>query len=221
VLADRNSETSQGSFFRAILHDNLARITEWIRRSPLHRSNGRFIGAYCLISPRHMKERSALTKEHTQSPASTPDPTGTESREAPSPTPFERDPNLKAREAAVEIARVLHDDKCSDIVVLDVTGLSHVSDYLVIASGTSDRQMQSSGSDAGQIAAKHGYPSYRRSTDDRTTWVLIDCVDVVVHIFEPNTRAHYDLEMLWGDAPHIEWERPEQVSRDRAGLGKG
>jgi ribosome-associated protein len=132
-----------------------------------------------------------------------------------------REPNLKAREVAIEIARVLHDDKCSDIVVLDVTGLSHVSDYLVIGSGTSDRQMQSAGADAGAAAAKLGYNAYRRSTDDRTTWVLVDCVDVVVHILEPNTRAHYDLEMLWGDAPRIEWERPDQMSRDRAGLGKG
>lgn len=166
------------------------------------------------------QQRSKLT-EDSKGPTEANDGPREGSIDRPGNVPFQRDPNLKAREVAVEIARVLHDDKCSDIVVLDVTGLSHVSDYLVIASGTSDRQMQSSGADAGQAAAKLGYQAYRRSTDDRTTWVLVDCVDVVIHIFEPNTRAHYDLEMLWGDAPRIEWERPDQVSRDRAGLGKG
>ena len=40
----------------------------------------------------------------------------------------------------------------------------------------------------------------------------------MVHLFEPTTRAHYDIEMLWGDAPRMEWERPDQIDRDRAGL---
>ncbi len=116
---------------------------------------------------------------------------------------------------------MLSDDKCDEIVVLDVQGLSQVSDYLVIASGTSDRQMRSAGDNAAELAETLGYPVYRRSIDDRTTWVLLDCVDVVIHIFEPNTRAHYDLEMLWGDAPRLEWERPGHAhSRDMAGLGR-
>ena len=49
------------------------------------------------------------------------------------------------------------------------------------------------------------------SADDRASWLLADFVDVIVHVFEPNTRAHYDLEMLWGDAPRLEWERPKQA----------
>ncbi len=116
------------------------------------------------------------------------------------------------------MARVLHDDKCSDVVVLDVTGLSSVSDFIVLASGTSDRQMHSAGKNAAEAAEKLGYPPFRRNVDDRTTWVVLDCIDVIAHIFEPNTRAHYDLEMLWGDAPRIAWERPDQMSRDRTGL---
>ena len=61
-------------------------------------------------------------------------------------------------------------------------------------------------------------PAFRSNADDRSTWLLLDFVDLVVHLFEPNTRAHYDLEMLWGDAPRLEWERPDQLKRDRAGL---
>lgn len=125
-----------------------------------------------------------------------------------------------ARGAAIEIARILDDDKCDDIVVLDVSKLSQVSDYLVLASGTSDRQMRSAGDDAAEIAASHGFPAYRRSVDDRTTWIVLDCIDVVVHVFEPNTRAHYDLEMLWGDAERVAWERPAG-QRDRASVRRG
>ncbi|MGE3109480.1 MAG: ribosome silencing factor [Phycisphaerales bacterium] len=137
----------------------------------------------------------------------------------PTPTQSTK-PSVKnaAREAAIAIARVLHDDKCTDIAVLDVTGMSSVSDFIVIASGTSDRQMRSASDDAAQAAEGLGYPAFRRNVDDRTTWVVLDCVDVIAHIFEPNTRAHYDLEMLWGDAPRVPWERADQVSRDRTGL---
>ena len=126
--------------------------------------------------------------------------------------------NAAAREAAIAMARVLHDDKCTDVLVLDVTGMSAISDFIVLASGTSDRQMHSAANSAAEAAAKLGFGAFRRNVDDRTTWVVLDCVDVIAHVFEPNTRAHYDLEMLWGDAPRIEWERPDQVTRDRTGL---
>lgn len=122
---------------------------------------------------------------------------------------------------AIAIARALHDDKCTDVQVLDVSGLSSVSDYIVLASGTSDRQMHAASKNAAEVAEKMGYPPYRRSVDDRTTWVVLDCIDVIAHVFEPNTRAHYDLEMLWGDAGRVAWERADQVSRDRTGLSGG
>jgi ribosome-associated protein len=124
----------------------------------------------------------------------------------------------KVRSFALEAARMLSDNKCQDIVMLDVTGLSQLSDFIIVANGTSDRQMRSSADDVGELGIKHGYGVFRKDVDDRTTWIVADFVDVVVHIFEPNTRAHYDLEMLWGDAPRVEWERTDQKNRNRAGL---
>jgi ribosomal silencing factor RsfS len=53
-----------------------------------------------------------------------------------------------------------------------------------------------------------GFPAFRSHADARSTWLLADCVDVVVHLFEGNARAYYDLEMLWGDGPRVEWARP-------------
>jgi ribosome-associated protein len=127
------------------------------------------------------------------------------------------DPKV-VRGFAVDAARLLSDNKCQDIVLLDVTSLSQVSDYLIVGSGTSDRQMRSTADDVIELAAKQGSSAFRKDVDDRTTWIVVDFVDVVVHIFEPNTRAHYDLEMLWQDAPRLEWERPDQKNRNRAGL---
>src|SRR5690606_16108092 len=117
-----------------------------------------------------------------------------------------------------EAARLLHDDRCEDIVVLDVRELSQVCDYLVVAAGTSDRQMNSAADDVAEVAEELDTPVLRRSQDPRARWIVLDRMDVVVHIFEPQTRAHYDLELLWGDAPRVEWRRPEERSRDRAEL---
>jgi len=122
------------------------------------------------------------------------------------------------RAFAIEAARLLRDDKCEDVVVLDVNGHSQVTDYLIIGSGTSERQMRSVLQHVDELGAKHGFNAFRSHTDERSTWLLLDFVDVVVHLFEPNIRAHYDLESLWSDAKRIEWERPDQLKRDRAGL---
>lgn len=123
------------------------------------------------------------------------------------------------RAFAINVARALADDKCTDLVVLDVRNLSSLSDYIVVGSGTSDRQMHFSIKNVVEMANNQGHQVVRTSSDDRKTWLIADFVDVIVHLFEPNTRAHYDIEMLWGDAPRLEWERADQVSRDRAGLG--
>lgn len=123
-----------------------------------------------------------------------------------------------ARELAVGVARLLADDKCEGVLVLDVTSQSTVTDYLVIATGTSDRQMGAALDHAVEFGKEHGLPAVREHRDDRATWLLADFVDVVLHLFEPNTRAHYDIEGLYDDATEVPWARPDQVDRNRAGL---
>ena len=102
--------------------------------------------------------------------------------------------------------------------MLDVRGMSQITDYVIIGSGTSERQMRSILNHVEDLGATRGFQAFRSNTDDRASWVLVDFVDVVVHLFEPNTRAHYDLETLWPDARKIQWERADQLERDRAGL---
>lgn len=118
---------------------------------------------------------------------------------------------------AVECARLLRADKCEHVVVLDVSDLSDVMDYVIIATGTSDRQMNSTLDDLEDLGDESCRAAYRTSKDDRSTWLLADFVDVVVHLFEPNTRAFYDLEMLWGDARRVSWRGAGE--EDRGGDG--
>ena len=111
------------------------------------------------------------------------------------------------RKFAVDAARLLKDLHGEDILVLDVRGRSDVTDYLVLATGTSDRQVRSVADDIRELAAAAGLPGFGRHGDASAQWVALDFVDVVVHLFDPAARAHYDLEMLWGDAPRVVWRR--------------
>jgi ribosome-associated protein len=123
---------------------------------------------------------------------------------------------MTSREFAIEAARLLADEHAADVVVLDVRGVSQVTDFVVIGTGTSDRQMRAVIHHVQELGAANGFPAYRSHADTGGTWLLADCVDVVVHLFEPNTRAYYDLEMLWGDAERVDWARPAPPAGGRA-----
>lgn len=108
-------------------------------------------------------------------------------------------------------AQQLKDDKTEDVLVLDLRGRSQVTDFFVIGTGSSQRQMRSSAQHAATLAKERGLPIVKDNLGDRDSdWFIIDAVDVVVHLFEPDTRLFYDLEMLWGDAPRLDWRREDQ-----------
>lgn len=109
-----------------------------------------------------------------------------------------------AHALAAAFARSLLDDKCEHVVILDIADLTTVTTCLVIGSGTSDRQMQSALKNLKEVAETFGTAHARVSADDNATWLLADYIDVVVHLFEPNARAYYDLESMWADAPRVE-----------------
>lgn len=112
-----------------------------------------------------------------------------------------------AHKLAVTMAQLFDDDKCTDVLVLDVHEVSPITSYLVIGSGTSERQMRSVLDHAVELAQQQGTEAYFVSTDTGAHWLVADFVHVVTHLFEPSTRQLYDLEMLWGDAPRIDWKR--------------
>ena len=102
--------------------------------------------------------------------------------------------------AAAELAAGLH---CTDIVVMDLKGKSPATDYFVIATGTSNRQMRTVADQICDTARKNGLERFGRAGYEQGRWILLDYVDVVIHIFDEEYRQYYDLEMLWGDAERL------------------
>ena len=92
-------------------------------------------------------------------------------------------------------------------MLLDVSELIVVTDLFVIASGTSNRHVRSLADEVeGQLKMNLGRQTLRREGREYSRWVLLDYGDMVVHVFDQETRDYYELERLWADAPVIEFE---------------
>jgi ribosome-associated protein len=106
-------------------------------------------------------------------------------------------------EAAQLCAEAADGKKAFDILILDLRGLTYITDYFVICSGSSTTQVSAISEWIGHNLAKSGeYPSHVEG-EAEARWVLMDYGDVVVHIFDEQTRIYYGLEKLWSDAPRI------------------
>ena len=116
-----------------------------------------------------------------------------------------RKPNKQAKDFAITAAKVAEDRHCTEIVVLDLRGLSPATDYFVIATGTSGRQMKTVADEISQAGREQGMPRFGRAGYDQARWVLLDFVDVIVHLFDQEYRDYYDLDLLWGDAERIDY----------------
>lgn len=114
---------------------------------------------------------------------------------------------MDRRDFAIEAARLLKDRHCENVLLMDVRGLSQVCDYVLIATGTSDKQMRSIADDLKHLGRDHGHPLFRTNQDSANTWILADFIDVVVHLFEPEVRAYYAIEELWSDAKIVPWDQ--------------
>ncbi len=115
--------------------------------------------------------------------------------------------NEKAKTFALDAARVAAGRHCSDIVVLDLKGKSPATDYFVIATGTSNRQMRAVADEICEAAKEQGQQRFGRAGYEQARWILLDFVDVVIHIFDSEYRDYYDLELLWGDARQLKWDK--------------
>ncbi|HKS04824.1 MAG TPA: ribosome silencing factor [Gemmatimonadaceae bacterium] len=97
-------------------------------------------------------------------------------------------------------AALCHELKAHDVVVLDLHGVTDVTDYFVIASGTSDTHVRSIADRVVEGMKQRGTTVLHVEGIQQGRWVLLDFVDVVVHVFHPTMRAFYQLERLWSDA---------------------
>ena len=109
-----------------------------------------------------------------------------------------RSPAVQA--SARRAAQLCLDNKASDVVMLDLKGVSDMTDFFVIASGTSDTHVRSTAQHVMDELRKEGVRVSHVEGLEQGRWVLLDYVDFVVHVFHPTLRQFYQLERLWGDA---------------------
>ncbi|GFO65722.1 ribosomal silencing factor RsfS [Geomonas paludis] len=122
---------------------------------------------------------------------------------------------IPAVERAVKCAAFALDKKALDVKVLEIKNISSIADYLVLATGRSDRQVQ-----AMADSVKQGLKPIDKAIDtegyDEGRWVVVDFGDVIVHLFQEDVRKIYNLDDLWSRAPQIEipeeylWEHKEK-----------
>ncbi|PPR12297.1 MAG: Ribosomal silencing factor RsfS [Alphaproteobacteria bacterium MarineAlpha11_Bin1] len=96
-----------------------------------------------------------------------------------------------------DIRESLVDHKAEDIVVINLKGKSDISDYMVIASGQSSRQVATMADRLVEVAKKHGVKGVTPEGRAQADWVLFDAGDVIIHIFRPEVRKFYNLEKMW------------------------
>lgn len=103
------------------------------------------------------------------------------------------------------LCRSLADNKkAEDIVILDLRKLSSVTDYFVIATGSSEPHLRAISDEIqDKVREQHGVRPHALDGTIQTAWVVIDYVDVIVHVMNLEARKSYDLEGLWGDAPRV------------------
>ena len=95
------------------------------------------------------------------------------------------------------IVKALEDRKGMDIKVYDVRGKSSLADFFVVATGTAAPHLKALIAESPSVMKESGVQSYRTSGDPESGWIVVDYVDVVVHVFSPEARAYYALEKLW------------------------
>ena len=124
-------------------------------------------------------------------------------------TPADRPSADLARRAA----QICLDMKANDVVMLSLKGISDMTDYFVIASGTSDTHVRSMAEHVMEELKKEGSPVHHAEGVTQGRWALLDYVDFVVHLFHPTLRQFYQLERLWSDAEAVAVEQHQALER--------
>jgi ribosome-associated protein len=111
---------------------------------------------------------------------------------------------MDSRKLALACRELADNKKAEDIVILDVRELSSVTDYFVIASGTSEPHLRAIVDEiTDRLREDHNLRPRAIDGTFQTAWVVLDFFDVIVHVMRQDVRDRYDLETLWGDAPRI------------------
>ncbi len=110
------------------------------------------------------------------------------------------------RQVARDIAAVTWDLKALNTVVIDLRGRVSYTDFVIVTTGTSERHVNAIASQVDQAMSDANRPSISTEGKETGNWVLLDYGDIIVHVFDQDARADYDLERMWSEAPRIELE---------------
>lgn len=116
------------------------------------------------------------------------------------------------------IGEVILSKKGFDIKILDLRNVSSIADYFVVCSADVDRQVKAIADEIDKVLTEQGIKCFHKEGFETLNWVLLDYFDVVVHVFRAESRAYYNLEKFWGDAPVISVE--EKIVKKRAPRSK-
>jgi ribosome-associated protein len=100
-------------------------------------------------------------------------------------------------------ATALDEKQARDVTLLDVHGLTTITDYMMLATGGSPPQLKAMGTAVQQALKKHAILAYRTAGAPDSGWLVLDFVDVVIHLFSPQARAYYAIETLWEKAKRV------------------
>ena len=124
---------------------------------------------------------------------------------------------MDSRKLALLCRALADNKKAEDIVILDVRDVSSVTDYFVLASGTSEPHLRAIVDEiTDKLRDEHGVRPRAIDGTFQAAWVVLDFFDVIVHVMRQDVRQRYDLETLWGDAPRVRARKKPRPSRSEA-----
>ena len=106
---------------------------------------------------------------------------------------------MKIIEIKKNIEKILDDNKAENIITIDLKNKSYIADYMIVASGTSSRHLQALSEILVSELKKIGLVGCRIEGRESNDWKLVDAIDVIIHIFNPEKREFYDLEKMWSE----------------------
>ena len=106
---------------------------------------------------------------------------------------------MKISEIKNQIEQILDSNKAKDIVSIDLKKKSYIADYMIIASGTSSRHLQSLAENLVSELKKIGVNDCRIEGRESNDWKIVDAMDIIIHLFHPEKRDFYDLEKMWSE----------------------
>lgn len=123
--------------------------------------------------------------------------------------PQPHSPLSTALHRACLAARTVADNKGRDILVLDMRSCTPLFDFFIIATGTSRRQIHTLAEETDAALRAEGDTRIGIEGYEASKWIVQDYGDIMIHVFDPDTRDYYKLEELWSDAPKVDWENEE------------